>query len=103
MPSFLGVPARSISIEIAKKATAGTSNRGALTASDHDRALAKELSASLCRGEGGTPHIMPQPRTACINVRYPHSTGVKMGAPLFLTNTTRNFAGSVLLALRPTT
>ena len=26
------------------------------------------------------------PRTACINVRYPHSTGVRMGAPLFLTN-----------------
>ena len=33
----------------------------------------------------------------------PYSTGVRMGAPLFLTKTTRNFAGSVLLALRPTT
>ena len=31
-----------------------------------------------------------------------YSTGVRMGAPLFLTKTTRNFAGSVLLALRPT-
>ena len=50
-----------------------------------------------------TAHIMPQPKTACTNVRYAHSTGVRMGAPLFLTNTTSNFAGSVLLALRPTT
>ena len=35
--------------------------------------------------------------------RVSYSTGVRMGAPLFFTKTTRNFAGSVLLALRPTT
>jgi hypothetical protein len=33
----------------------------------------------------------------------PYSTGIRAGAPLFLTRTTRNFAGSVLLAFRPTT
>jgi hypothetical protein len=61
------------------------------------------------------PHVRmagsaPQPtfQTACLGrvVRRSehHSfTGVRMGAPLALSSTTTNLAGSVLLALRPTT
>ena len=43
--------------------------------------------------------VSPASATGLIEV---YSTRVRMGAPLFLTKTTRNFAGSVLLALRPT-
>jgi len=35
--------------------------------------------------------------------RHYSFTGVKMGAPLAFSSTTTNLAGSVLLALRPTT
>src|ERR1700730_12783966 len=34
---------------------------------------------------------------------HSHSTGTRMGAPLAFSSTTTNLAGSVLLALRPTT
>lgn len=48
------------------------------------------------------PSTQPHRRSRCGWVDGGYFTGVRIGAPLFLIRKTTNFAGCVVLALRPT-
>ena len=70
-------------------------------AEDGDAILVAEPAGST---ERGSPKILRGSVVGGVDGAEHHSlTGVRIGAPLVFSSTTTNLAGSVLLALRPTT